>query len=101
MNLAILEKITKNPNLSCSKSIVSGPENVSPRDYALYVIMLKILDKVRLTGQDRPSEWIFPDPWATANVSICLQKIKSGHFEQFLDPKKITQLPPPRCIANQ
>ena len=40
----------------------------------LTVILLKIQHKMPLSGQKRLPHWIFADPCAMLNVSICLQK---------------------------
>ena len=40
----------------------------------LTVILLKIQHKMPLSGEDRLPHWIFADPCAMLNVSICLQK---------------------------
>ena len=56
--------------------------------------ILKILHKVPLSGQDRPSHWLFRDPWAISNVSICPQNVFHTILSNFLGWKNYTNLPP-------
>ena len=51
--------------------------------------IFKTLHKVPLSGQDRLPHWIFADPWATANVSICLRKFFLIILSNFWTRKKL------------